>query len=307
MPTSTLVSATAERAVPLPVARVRDRSPAAAWARLRRDRAAVVGVALVLVVVLLATFGPLLAPQDPLKQDLLHRRELPSTSHILGLDEFGRDIWSRVLTGARATLGVALLAVGVGLLGGVSVGLVAGFYGGWLDLALMRLMDTLLAFPYLLLAIVIVGALGPGLSNAILAVGIAALPGYARLTRGVVLSVKTHEYVTAARSIGAMDGRIVLRHVLPNTLSPIVVLATVGMAQATLSAAALSFLGLGAQPPEPEWGAMLSAGRAFLLDAPHIAAFPGIAIVLAMLGFNLVGDGLRDTLDPRLRTTLTEK
>ncbi len=274
---------------------------ARAWGSIKRDRAAVIGLGLVLLVLLLAMVGPSMAPYDVTKQDLLHRRLPPTPQHLLGLDEFGRDILSRVLVGARYTLGVSLLAVGIGLLLGVSLGLVAGFYGRWWDLVIMRFIDTLLAFPYLLLAIVIVGALGPGLNNAIMAVGIAALPTYARVTRGVVLSLKENDYVLAARAIGSTEQRIVLSHILPNALAPVIVVATVGMAQATLSAAALSFLGLGAQPPTPEWGAMLSGGRAYLFDAPHIATFPGLAIVLAMLGFNLLGDGLRDALDPRLR------
>jgi peptide/nickel transport system permease protein len=275
-----------------------------AWRRLRRDPAATLGLVLVAIVVGLALVGPNLAPYDPLGQDLAHRRVGVSAMHWLGQDDFGRDILSRLLVGARATLGGSLLAVCVGLLAGVVVGLLAGFYRGWIDLLLMRLMDTLLAFPYLLLAIVIVGSLGPSLNNAILAIGIAALPTYARVTRGVVLSLRSSDYVVAARALGAADVRLITRHLLPNTLSPLIVLATVGMAQATLAAAALSFLGLGAQPPQPEWGAMLAGGRAYLFEAPHIATIPGLAIVLAMLGFNLLGDGLRDSLDPRLRSVV---
>jgi peptide/nickel transport system permease protein len=254
------------------------------------------------LVFLTAICGPLLAPYDATQQDLRLRRQPPNADHLLGLDEFGRDILSRVLVGARYTLGVALIAVTIGLAVGVPLGLVSGFYGSWIDTVLMRLVDTLLAFPYLLLAIVIVGALGPGLNNAILAVGISAMPTYARVTRSAVLSLRENEYVLAARAVGSTDGRVIIRHILPNALAPIIVVATVGMAQAILSAAGLSFLGLGAQPPTPEWGAMLNAGRPYLFDAPHIATFPGIAVVLAMLGFNLLGDGLRDALDPRLRS-----
>lgn len=273
-----------------------------AWAQIRKDKAAMIGLALVLMVFFIAVCGPSLAPYDATQQDLLLRRLPPTAEHLLGFDDFGRDILSRILVGARYTLGVALLAVSIGLIIGVALGLFSGFYGSWIDSVLMRLIDTLMAFPYLLLAIVIVGVLGPGLNNAILAVGISAMPSYARVTRATVLVLRGNDYVLAARAVGSTDGRIITQHILPNALAPIIVVATVGMAQAILSAAGLSFLGLGAQPPTPEWGAMLSAGRSYLFDAPHIATFPGIAIVLAMLGFNLLGDGLRDALDPRLRS-----
>jgi peptide/nickel transport system permease protein len=291
-------------AVPIKEAKVRRPQWTATWAQLQRDKGALVGLVLILLVVFLAAFGPILAPYDVTEQDLVHRRMPPSWQHPFGLDAFGRDILSRVLVGARYTVGASIIAVSIGLCLGVSLGLVSGFYGAMVDIVLMRLVDTMLAFPTLLLAIVIVGALGPGLNNAVLAVGIAAMPIYIRVTRGAVLSLKAHEYVLAARTVGAANKRILVRHILPNALAPIIVVATVGMAQATLSTAALSFLGLGAQPPIPEWGTMLSAGRAYLFDAPHITTFPGIAIVLTMLGFNLLGDGLRDVLDPRLRTEM---
>ena len=273
-----------------------------AWSQIRKDKAAMIGLALVLMVVFIAVCGPSLAPYDATQQDLLLRRLPPTADHLLGFDDFGRDILSRVLVGARYTLGVALLAVSIGLIIGVTLGLLSGFYGSWIDTVSMRLIDTLMAFPYLLLAIVIVGVLGPGLNNAILAVGSSAMPSYARVRRATVLVLRENDYVLAARAVGSTDGWIITRHILPNALAPIIVVATVGMAQAILSAAGLSFLGLGAQPPTPEWGAMLSAGRSYLFDAPHIATFPGIAVVLAMLGFNLLGDGLRDALDPRLRS-----
>jgi peptide/nickel transport system permease protein len=273
-----------------------------AWIQIRKDKAALLGLGLVVIVFFIAVFGPSLAPYDATQQDLLVRRLPPTAGHLLGFDDFGRDILSRILVGARYTLGVALLAVSIGLIVGVSLELVSGFYGSWIDSVLMRFIDTLMAFPYLLLAIVIVGVLGPGLNNAILAVGISAMPAYARVTRATVLVLRENDYVLAARATGSTDSRIITRHILPNALAPIIVVATVGMAQAILSAAGLSFLGLGAQPPTPEWGAMLSAGRSYLFDAPHIATFPGIAIVLGMLGFNLLGDGLRDALDPRLRS-----
>jgi len=289
--------------IAMPLREVRRHSQwAMAWTQLRRDKGALLGLGLILLVLFLVVFGSYLAPYDVTEQDLIHRRMPPSWEHPLGLDAFGRDILSRVLAGARYTVGASTVAVSIGLFLGVSLGLISGFYGGMVDIAVMRLVDTLLAFPTLLLAIVIVGALGPGLNNAVLAVGIAAMPTYIRVTRGAVLSLKQNEYVLATRIVGAANGRILTRHILPNALAPIIVVATVGMAQATLSTAALSFLGLGAQPPTPEWGTMLSAGRAYLFDAPHITVFPGIAIVLTMLGFNLLGDGLRDVLDPRLRT-----
>ncbi|MHB1416527.1 MAG: ABC transporter permease [Chloroflexota bacterium] len=287
------------------VLRLDDRSPRSRWARfwpvLARDKAALVGLALVALVLLLAIIGPYLAPYDVTAQSLTQRRLPPSLAHPFGLDDFGRDILSRVLVGARYTLGVSFIAVSIGLVCGIALGLTAGYLGGWWDAVIMRLVDTMLSFPYLLLAIVIVGALGPGLNNAIIAIGVAAVPTYARVTRGVVLSLKENEYVLAARAVGGRESHIVWGHIMPNAMAPLIVVATVGMAQAALSAAALSFLGLGAQPPMPEWGAMLSGGRAYLFDAPHIATFPGIAIVLSMLGFNLLGDGLRDALDPRLR------
>lgn len=275
---------------------------ALAWAQLRRDKAALVGLGLILLLLFLGAFGSFLAPYDATKQNLVVRRSPPTLQHPMGLDAFGRDIMSRVLVGARYTVGASLVAVSISLLLGVFLGLISGFYAGLVDIVLMRLLDTLLAFPVLLLAIVIVGALGPGLNNAVLAVGIAAMPTYVRVTRATVLSLKESEYVLAARAVGVDTGRILGQHILPNAMAPVVVIATVGISQAMLSTAALSFLGLGAQPPTPEWGAMLSEGRAYLFDAPHITVFPGIAIVFAMLGFNLLGDGLRDALDPRMRT-----
>jgi peptide/nickel transport system permease protein len=272
------------------------------WRQLRRDRTAVLGLVIVLLSLLIALFGPSIAPYSPTEQSLALRRAAPTMEHPFGMDEFGRDILSRILTGARDTLGVAVIAVAIGLVTGVSFGLVSGFFGGWTDRATMRLVDGLLAFPYLLLAIVIAGVLGPSLRSAMIAVGIAAMPTYARVTRAMTRSAKEDEYVLAARATGAADRRVLLRHILPNVMGPVVVLATLGMANAILSAAALSFLGLGAQPPAPEWGAMLAQGRSQLLSAPHIVTFPGIAIMVTMLGFNLLGDGFRDALDPRLST-----
>lgn len=273
-----------------------------AWTQLQRDKPALIGLGLILTVVFLGVFGSWLAPYDATEQNLVLRRSPPSLRHPMGLDEFGRDIMSRVLVGARYTVGASLVAVAIGLTAGVSLGLICGFYAGLADIVLMRLVDTLLAFPVLLLAIVIVGALGPGLTNAVVAVGIAAIPTYVRVVRATTFALKENEYVLAARAVGVRSGRTLVRHIFPNALAPIIVITTVGIAQAMLATAALSFLGLGAQPPTPEWGAMLSQGRAYLFDAPHISVFPGLAIVFAMLGFNLLGDGLRDAIDPRMRT-----
>ena len=264
-----------------------------------RHRGALVGLALIGLFLAMAATSPLVAPRDPLAQDLSRRLEAPSAEFPFGTDDFGRDILSRVLYGARISLRVGVVAVAISLLVGGGIGLVSGYYGGTLDLLVMRLMDVLLAFPAILLAIAVVAVLGPSLTNAMVAVGITGIPVYARLVRGVVLQVKSLEYVTAARALGAGDARLILRAVLPNCVAPILVQTTLGLATAVLDAAGLSFLGLGAQPPTPEWGAMLSQGRELILDAPWALTAPGLAILFSVLGFNLLGDGLRDALDPR--------
>jgi len=273
---------------------------AAMWKRFRRNRLALVGLLIVGVLALAAAAAPVLAPADPARQVLEDKRTLPGGKYWLGADEFGRDIASRLIYGSRVALAVGVVSVLIALALGTLLGTVAGYLGGPVDETIMRALDVLLAFPYLLLAIAIVSALGPGLANTILAVGIWATPGFARVVRGSVLSVKEQEYVAAARAIGASTARIVARHVLPNCISILIVYSALYMASAILLEAALSFLGLGVQPPTPSWGLMVSTGRDALVIAPHIATFPGLAIAFAVLGFNLLGDGLRDALDPKL-------
>ena len=278
---------------------IRARSRPPAVRRFLRNRAAVVGLMLVVLLVLLAVFAPLLAPYAPDAQNLRARLRGPSAEHWFGTDEFGRDILSRVLYGARISLFTGLVPVVSGLLVGTTIGLVAGYYRGRIDDVLMRVMDVLLAFPSLLLALAVVGALGPGLVNAVIAVAIVAVPGYARLARSVVIATREEEFVQAARALGARDPRLLVRHVLPTTLGPLSVQATLGIGFAILSMAGLSFLGLGVQPPTADWGEMLARGRRFLPDSPWLLLYPGAAISLTVLAFNLFGDGLRDALDPR--------
>ena len=283
----------------------RRRSPLSDVVRqFRRNGLAMIGLAIVLLLVFTAVFAPFLAPQDPAKQNLADKRMPPGPEYPLGADEFGRDILSRVIYGSRVALFVALAAVAIAMLLGITLGVAAGFAGGWLDTFVMRVTDVMLAFPYLLLAIAVVATLGTGLQNTTLAVGIWATPAFARLARSQVISIRNREYVTAARALGAPTGRLVWRHIMPNSIPPIVVFATLYMANAILLEAALSFLGLGIQPPQPSWGLMVASGRDFLRVAPHVATIPGLAIMLAVLGFNLMGDGLRDALDPTLRGRL---
>ncbi len=269
------------------------------WKRLLKNRMATGGGILLLGFLLLAIAAPLAAPHDPFQQDLYERLQPPSLAHPFGTDDFGRDVLSRVIHGARISLRVGVTAVLIALIVGVPIGLVSGYCGGALDQALMRAMDLMLAFPSILLAIAIVAILGPGLENAMLAVGIVAVPQYARLVRASALTVRGQDYVQAVRALGSGDFRILFFSVLPNCLTPLIVQSTLGLATAILDAAGLSFLGLGAQPPVPEWGAMLTGGRELVLRAPWVLTFPGLAIFLTVLAFNLLGDGLRDALDPR--------
>ncbi|HYR37512.1 MAG TPA: ABC transporter permease [Methylomirabilota bacterium] len=272
-----------------------------AWQRFRRNRLALAGLVVVALLVVAAVGAPWLAPADPAKQSLIEKRARPGNKFLLGADEFGRDILSRVLFGSRVALLVGLLSVAIALGFGLVLGCLAGFAGGWIDVLIMRGVEILLAFPYLLLAIAVVSALGPGVLNTTIAVGIWGTPTVTRVVRAAVLAARESEYVSAARALGASAGEILRRHVLRNILPTVVVYSTLFMANAILVEAALSFLGLGVQPPTPSWGLMVSSGRDFLLVAPHIATIPGLAIMLAVLGFNLLGDGLRDALDPRLR------
>lgn len=270
--------------------------------RLIQSKISLLGTLIVTAFILTAVLAPLLAPYHPINDGtLVERLKAPSESHLLGTDSQGRDILSRIIYGARISVQVGVISVGIALVVGTLMGVAAGFYGGWVDNAMMRLVDIMLAFPSVLLAIAITAVLGPELKNAMIAIGVVSIPSFARIVRSTVLSVKSMEYVEAARAIGATDLRIIFRHVLPNSMAPLIVQTTLSIGTAILDAAALSFLGLGAQPPTPEWGAMLSDGRSYLQKAPWVMFFPGMAIMFVVLGFNLLGDGLRDALDPRLK------
>ena len=267
----------------------------------RRSPLAVAGLVLIAILALIAALAPLLAPADPLKQVLSTRLDPPSAAHWLGTDQLGRDILSRMIYGARISLLIGVVVVGLAASVGTFVGLVAGYAGGWLDEGLMRLTDVFFAFPALILAMAISGALGPSLTNAMIAIAAVSWPVYARLVRAQVLSLREREYVEAARSLGAPAERIVWGHILPNTLAPLLVQASFDMGGAILSAAGLSFIGFGTQPPTAEWGVMISEGRNYIATHSWLSLFPGLAILLTVAAFNLIGDGLRDALDPRLR------
>ncbi|WP_404293589.1 ABC transporter permease [Cytobacillus kochii] len=272
-----------------------------ALAILLSNKAAMIGAMIIIFYLLIALFAPLLAPYDPYAINLDNKFIPPSADHWMGTDDKGRDILSRLLYGSRLSMGVGFAAVAFGALFGIMCGLIAGYYGKWVDSIIMRVMDILLAFPGILLALAIIAALGPSLINVTVAVGAFSVPLFARIVRGSTLEVKKLEYIDAVRSLGANDFVIIFKHILPNILSPIIIQGTLRLATAILSAAGLSFLGLGAQPPSPEWGTMLSSGRDFLFSAPYIALFPGLAISILVLGFNIFGDGLRDALDPRMK------
>jgi len=273
------------------------------WTRLARDPRAVIGIGVVALIVLLAAAAPLVARHDPLAIDLMRQLRGPSAEHWLGTDVQGRDVWARLVFGARISLAVGLLSQGIALVLGVALGLVAGFYGKWIDEVVMRLADVTLAFPTLLLLVAMVAAPQPSLGVVLVTIGVVGWAGMARLVRAQVLVVRQLEYVQALRALGARDFRIVMRHVLPNVVAPVVIASTLGVAGAIMAEAALSFLGLGVAPPTPSWGAMIAEGRDLtqLRNAPWTSLFPGLAIGAAVLGFNLLGDALRDAMDPRFR------
>ena len=271
------------------------------YRKLKKNKSAMVGGFLILFLIIVAIIGPYFTPYQPDTQDMLNKLQPPSGDNWLGTDNFGRDIFSRIIHGTNLTLIVGFFSVLLGGAVGVLIGIFAGYYGGRTDSILMRLMDILLAFPSILLALAIVTVLGGSLQNVIIAVAISSVPVFARIVRGSTLSVKKLEYIDAMRALGASDARIIFKHIFPNITSPIIVQATLNIATAILSASGLSFLGLGAQPPTPEWGAMLSDGRNYLYNAPHVALFPGLAIVLVVLAFNMLGDGLRDAFDPKTK------
>ncbi len=289
-------------ATPLLTSRVRASSLwRDAMRRLVRNRGAVAGLAILVLLALMAIAAPLIAPYDPNAIAPVSNLKGPSAAHLFGTDQFGRDILSRIFFGARLSFEVGFIAVGLAMVCGIVLGLVAGFFGRAVDAVITIVIDIMLAFPGILLALAIIAILGPSLYNLMIAVGIAGIPAYTRLVRGTTLAAKQQAYVEAARVSGARDAAIMFRHILPNVLSPVIVLATLGIGSAILVGASLSFLGLGAKPPTPEWGAMLSAGRNYLSLAWWITLFPGLAIMLTVLSINMVGDGLRDALDPRLK------
>jgi peptide/nickel transport system permease protein len=270
--------------------------------RFAKNKAAVLGFAVILVMVVCSLFPAVIAPYGYDDQQLSRRFVSPGKEYLFGTDEFGRDIFSRVVYGCRISLSIGLVSVTISCLLGIILGCVAGYYGDLVDNILMRIVDIMLAIPNILLALSIVAALGTGFFNLMLAIGIGAVPGYARIVRASILSVKEQEFVEAARATGAGDLRIIMQHILPNCMAPIIVQATMSIANAVLSAAALSFIGLGINPPTPEWGAMLSAGRSYIRDYWFVVTFPGLAIMITVFAFNLFGDGLRDALDPRLKS-----
>jgi peptide/nickel transport system permease protein len=269
--------------------------------QLLKNRRAVVGGIVLFVIIFLAIFAPYVTPYDPVKQNIRNRLQGPSREHIFGTDQFGRDTYTRVVYGARLSLRVGFSSILIAIVVGCLLGLVAGFYGGLLDNIIMRFVDILMALPGFLLALAIVAALGPGLDNVIIAIGISYIPSFARLMRSSVLTIRELDYVSAAEAIGSSDARMIFRHILPNSLNPIIVMATLSLAGAILSAAGLSFLGMGAQPPTPEWGSMISAARPFIRVSHWAVTIPGLAIFTTVLCLNLVGDGLRDALDPRMK------
>lgn len=271
------------------------------YTKLKRNKAAMVGGFLILFFIVVSIIGPFITPYDPDTQIIVNKLAPPSADHWLGTDHLGRDIFSRIIHGMKLTLYIGFFSVILGATVGILLGIISGYYGGRTDTIIMRLMDVLLAFPGILLALAIVSVLGASLNNVIIAVAVFSVPVFARIVRGSTMAVRNLEYIDAVKVLGASDIRIIFKHILPNVASPLIVQATLNIATAILAASGLSFLGLGAQPPIPEWGAMLSDGRNYMYNAPHVAFFPGIAIVIVVLAFNILGDGLRDALDPKTR------
>ncbi len=277
-------------------------SPGArAWRRLKKRRTAMVALVLLVILAALAIFAPLIATHDPTQQSWRAVRQAPSLTHWFGSDEVGRDIFSRVVYGTRASLSAGVISVAIAILAGVPLGLLAGYVGGWTDALISRVTDAMLACPFLILAIALAAFLGPSLQNAMIAIGITATPVFVRLTRGQVLSIKVEDYVEAARAVGNTKVRIAWKHILPNVMPQLLVQGTLTIATAIIAEASLSFLGLGQQPPAPSWGSMLNVAQRFLSNAPWMAVFPGLAIFITVLSFNLLGDGLRDALDPKAK------
>ena len=266
-----------------------------------KNKLAVAGAVLLLTMIVLAALSPIIAPYGFDEQNYEIARQTPSLQHLAGTDELGRDIFSRILYGGRVSLTIGIISVGIGLIFGGSLGVIAAYYGGVTETVIMRVIDVLMAIPSIILSISICAALGSGIVNTMIAVGISSIPTYARVFRSSVISEKSKEYIEAARAVGAGNARIILKHILPNSIAPVIVQASLGVAQAITTAASLSFIGLGIQPPNPEWGALLSSGRQYIRDFPHMVVYPGIAIMLTVLALNLIGDGLRDSLDPRLK------
>lgn len=273
-----------------------------AWLSFKKSKSALVGSAIVLFFVLIAIFGPLFAPQGINDQNLSLRLQPPSAEFWFGTDDLGRDVFSRILHGARISLTVGLAAVLISAVAGSFFGIIAGYYGRWVDTIISRIFDIMLAFPSILLAIAVVSILGPSLQNALIAIAIINIPSFGRLIRSRVLSIKEEEYIHAAKATGMKNSRILWNHILPNSMTPVIVQGTLSIATAIIEAAALGFLGLGAEAPQPEWGKMLADARMFLLNAPWAMIFPGLAIMLTVIGFNLMGDGLRDALDPKMKS-----
>lgn len=271
------------------------------WRRFKRSRTAVIGLVVLLLVIGAAIFADVIATHDPYKTAPRNILASPSLDHLMGTDAIGRDLFSRIIYGSRVSLQVGMIAVSIAAVVGVFLGIVAAYYGGLVDALIMRFLDALLAFPAILLAIFIMAVLGPSIRNAMIAIGVIFVPSFARITRANALSLKEKEFVEAARAIGARDSHIMLKTILPNCISPLIVQASLAVGYAVLVEAGLSFLGLGAQPPEPSWGSILGAGRGLMTTAPWVATFPGIAIFLCVLGFNLFGDGVRESLDPHLK------